>query len=214
MANNNMKEYRTVGFEQLIRDTTKEILEEGDIFDLGMCSEVIMTYDNDGRARITSNGDVDIDYITLPTYAFSSGFRPQNKKLAKLFDDIMESNTDMARERIWDEYKDELAEIGITDKDDVEYYTLSENGRDDLADQFSEYEMDLEGTDLYTDVYCEITEVDEGFEFTVTMTVDDEYGRALVKDYKSNSVILEEDMDERDLRDTIESAIKEVTYQF
>lgn len=54
----------------------------------------------------------------------------------------------------------------------------------------------------------------EGIELTVSMTVQDEYGHSLVKDYKSNSVILEEDMDERDLRDTIESAIKEVTEQF
>lgn len=210
-----MKEYRTVGFEQLIRDVTKDILESNeDFFDLGMCSEVVMTYDVDGRARITSNGDVDIDYLTLPTYAFSSGFTPKNKKLAKIFDDIVESNRNIARERIWDEYQDELVEIGITDEDDIEYYTLSENGREDLAEQFSEYEMDLEGTDLYTDVYCEITEVDEGFEFNVSMTVQDENGCVLVKDYKSNSVILEEDMDERDLRDTIESAIKEVTEQF
>ena len=211
-----MKEYRTVGFEQLIRDTTKEILEEGDIFDLGMCSEVIITYDNEGRARITSNGDVDMSYLTLPTYAFSSGYTPKNKKLEKLFDNIMESNMESARERLWDNNEDELIALGIEDKDDekLNYNDLYEMGASDLAEELSEYEMDMEGTDLYTNIFCEITEVDEGFEFTVTMTVDDEYSHALVKDYKSNSVIFEENMDERDLRDTIESAIKEVTEQF
>ncbi len=86
----------------------------------------------------------------------------------------------------------------------------------DLAEELSEYEMDIEGTDLYTDVYCELEEVDEGVELTVSMTIQDEYGHALVKDYKSNTVLLQEDVsiENGDLEEFIEDAIKEVTEQF
>lgn len=214
-----LKEYRTVGFEQLVRDTIVEVLEDShsDLFDLGMADGII-TYDNEGRARITSNGDVDMDYITLPTYFWSSGYTPSNKKTAKLVDDIIDMNMESARERLWDENKDELIELGITDKDDekLNYNDLSDMGADDLANELSEYEMDLEGTDLYTDVYCQLEETDEGIELTITMTVDDEYGHALVKDYKSNTVLLQEDVteDEDDLEEFITDAIREVTEQF
>lgn len=209
-----IKEYRTVGFEQLVRDTLVDILEEGDIFDLGMCSEVIMTYDNRGRARIRNDGSVEMDYITLPTYAWSSGYTPKNKKLAKLFDDMNESNMKMAKERLWDENKDELIELGITSEDDekLNYSDLTDMGADDLAEELSEYEMDLEGMDLYTDVLCQLEETDEGIELTVSMTVQDEYGHALVKDYKSNTVLLQEDVD--DLEEFVTDAIREVTEQF
>ena len=89
-------------------------------------------------------------------------------------------------------------------------------GAGDLAEELSEYEMDLEGTDLYTDVYCELEETDEGIELTVSMTVQDEYCHALVKDYKSNTVVLDENklQDEGDLTEVIEKAIREVTEQF
>lgn len=210
-----IKEYRTVGFEQLVRDTIVEILENShsDLFNLGMADGII-TYDNKGSARITSNGDVDIDYITLPTYFWSSGYTPSNKKTAKLCEDMMDSQFDYARERLWDENKDELIELGITDKDDenLEYNALYDMGAGDLAEELSEYEMDLEGMDLYTDVYCELEETDEGIELTITMTVDDEYGHALVKDYKPNTVLLREDTD--DLEEFITDAIREVTEQF
>lgn len=218
-----IKEYRTVGFEQLVRDTIVSILENpesynSDLFDLGMCSEVIMTYDCKGRARIRNDGSIEIDYLTLPTYAWSSGYTPQNKKLAKLFDDMNESNMEMAKERLWDENKDELIELGITDKDDekLNYNDLYDLGAGDLAEELSEYEMDLEGMDLYTDVYCELEETDEGIELTITMTVDDEYGHALVKDYKSNTVLLQEDVstENGDLEEFITDAIREVTEQF
>ena len=214
-----IKEYRTVGFEQLVRDTIVSILENpesynSDLFDLGMCSEVIMTYDCKGRARIRNDGSVEIDYLTLPTYAWSSGYTPKNKKLAKLFDDMNESNMEMAKERLWDENKDELIELGITDKDNekLNYNDLYDMGAGDLAEELSEYEMDLEGMDLYTDIYCQLEETDEGIELTITMTVDDEYGHALVKDYKSNTVLLQEDAD--DLEEFITDAIREVTEQF
>ena len=209
-----LKEYRTVGFEQLVRDTLVDILEEGDIFDLGMCSEVIMTYDNQGRARIRNEGSVEMDYLTLPTYAWSSGYTPKNKKLAKLFDDMNESNMEMAKEKLWDENKDELIELGITSEDDekLNYSDLTDMGADDLAEELSEYEMDLEGMDLYTDVLCQLEETDEGIELTVSMTVQDEYGHALVKDYKSNTVLLQEDVD--DLEEFVTDAIREVTKQF
>lgn len=209
-----IKEYRTVGFEQLIRDTIIEVLEDphSDLFDLGY-SDGIITYDNEGRATITSHGDVDIDYLTLPTYFWSSGYTPNNKKTAKLCEDMIEMNIESARERLWDENKDELIELGITDKDDekLNYNDLSDMGADDLAEELSEYEMDLEGMDLYTDVYCELEETDEGIELTITMTVDDEYGHALVKDYKSNTVLLQED---DDLEELITDAIRKVTKQF
>ena len=211
-----LKEYRTVGFEQLVRDTIVSILENpesynSDLFDI---PDGIILYDNKGRARITSNGNVDIDYITLPTYFWSSGERPSNKKTAKLIDDIIDMNMESARERLWDENKDELIELGITDKDDekLNYNDLYDMGAGDLAEELSEYEMDMEGTDLYTDVYCELEETDEGIELTVSMTVQDEYGHALVKDYKSNTVLLQEDAD--DLEEFITDAIKEVTEQF
>ena len=210
-----LKEYRTVGFEQLVRDTIVSILEDphSDLFNLGM-SDGIITYDNKGRAEILSNGDVNMDYITLPTYFWSSGYRPTNKKTAKLVDDIIDMNMESARERLWDENKDELIELGITDKDDenLEYHALYDMGAGDLAEELSEYEMDLEGTDLYTDVLCELEETDEGIELTVSMTVQDEYGHALVKDYKLNSVLLQEDAD--DLEEFITDAIREVTEQF
>ena len=210
-----IKEYRTVGFEQLVRDTIVSILEDSnsDLFNLGMADGII-TYDNKGRARITSNGDVDMDYITLPTYFWSSGYTPSNKKTAKLVEDIIDMNMESARERLWDENKDELIELGITDKDDenLEYHALYDMGASDLAEELSEYEMDLEGTDLYTDVYCQLEETDEGIELTVSMTVQDEYGHALVKDYKPNTVLLQEDAD--DLEEFITDAIREVTEQF
>ena len=214
-----IKEYRTVGFEQLVRDTIVNILEDSnsDLFNLGMADGII-TYDNKGRARITSNGDVDMDYITLPTYFWSSGYTPSNKKTAKLVDDIIDMNMESARERLWDENKDELIELGITDKDDenLEYHALYDMGAGDLAEELSEYEMDLEGTDLYTDVYCELEETDEGIELTVSMTVQDEYGHALVKDYKSNTVLLQEDVsaENGDLEEFITDAIRKVTEQF
>lgn len=210
-----IKEYRTVGFEQLVRDTIVEVLENphSDLFDLGY-SDGIITYDNKGRAEILSNGDVNMDFITLPTYFYSSGYTPSNKKLAKLIDDIMDSNFKYARERLWDENKDELIELGITDEDDekLNYHDLYDMGASDLAEELSEYEMDMEGTELFTDVYCELEETDEGIELTVSMTVQDEYGYALVKDYKSNTVLLQEDAD--DLEEFITDAIKEVTEQF
>lgn len=214
-------EYRTSGFEQLVRDTIVDILEDNDaddLFDLGMSNEVIMTYDNKGRSNVRNDGSVEIDYLTLPVYAWSSGYRPENKKLEKLFNDIMEMNFESARERMWHEYKDELIALGITGEDDekLNYSDLYDMGEGGLAERLSEYEMDLEGTDLYTDVYCQLEEVAEGIELTVTMTVDDEYGHALVKDYKSNTVVLNEDelQDEDDLREAIEDAIKKVTKQF
>ena len=210
-----LKEYRTVGFEQLVRDTIVSVLEDphSDLFNLGMADGII-TYDNKGRARITSNGDVDMDYITLPTYFWSSGYTPSNKKTEKLVEDIIDMNMESARERLWDENKDELIELGITDKDDenLEYHALYDMGASDLAEELSEYEMDLEGTDLYTDVLCELEETDEGIELIVSMTVQDEYGHALVKDYKSNTVLLQEDAD--DLEEFITDAIREVTEQF
>ena len=210
--------YRTMGFIQEVRDTIVEVLEDphSDLFDLGYCDGII-TYDNDGRARITSNGDVDMDFITLPTYFYSSGYTPSNKKTAKLVDDIMNSNFELARETLWDEYEDELVALGITDKDDekLNYNDLYDMGEGHLAEILSEYEMDIEGTDLYTDVYCELEETDEGVELTVTMTVDDEYGHALVKDYKSNTVLLQDVLAENgDLEEFIEDAIKKVTKQF
>lgn len=214
-----IKEYRTVGFEQLIRDTIVEVLEDPhlDLFGLGM-NDGIITYDNEGRARITSNGDVDIDYITLPTYFWSSGYTPSNKKTAKLVDNIIDMNMELARERLWDENKDELIELGITDKDDkkLNYNDLYDMDAIDLAEELSEYEMDLEGTDLYTDVYCELEETDEGIELIVSMTVQDEYGHALVKDYKPNTVLLQEDVftENGDLKEFITDTIKEVTEQF
>lgn len=211
-----IKEYRTVGFEQLVRDTIVSILENPESYnsDLFKVHDGIITYDNKGRARITSNGDVDMDYITLPTYFWSSGERPSNKKTAKLIDDIIDMNMESARERLWDENKDELIELGITDKDDekLNYNDLYDMGASDLAEELSEYEMDMEGTDLYTDVYCELEETDEGIELTVSMTVQDEYGHALVKDYKSNTVLLQEDVD--DLEEFVTDAIREVTEQF
>lgn len=214
-ARESLKEYRTVGFEQLVRDTIVEVLEDprSDLFDLGMADGII-TYNNKGCARITSNGDVDMDFITLPTYFWSSGKRPSNKKTAKLIEDIMESNMEYAKEGLWRKYKDELIALGITSKDDekLNYSDLTDMGADDLAEELSEYEMDLEGTDLYTDVYCQLEETDEGIELTVSMTVQDEYGYVLVKDYKSNTVLLQEDAD--DLEEFITDAIKEVTEQF
>ena len=215
-----IKEYRTVGFEQLVRDTIVSILENPESYnsDLFEVHDGIITYDNKGRARITSNGDVDMDYITLPTYFWSSGERPSNKKTAKLIDDIIDMNMESARERLWDENKDELIELGITDKDDekLNYHDLYDMDAGDLAEELSEYEMDMEGTDLYTDVYCELEEIDEGVELTISMTVQDEYGHALVKDYKSNTVLLDENklQDEGDLTEVIEKAIREVTEQF
>ena len=210
-----IKEYRTVGFEQLVRDTIVSVLENphSDLFDLGM-TDGIITYDNKGRAEILSNGDVNMDYITLPTYFYSSGYTPSNKKLAKLIDDIMDSNFKYAREKLWDENKDELIELGITSEDDenLEYHALYDMGAGDLAEELSEYEMDMEGTELFTDVYCELEETDEGIELTVSMTVQDEYGHALVKDYKPNTVLLQEDAD--DLEEFITDAIREVTEQF
>jgi hypothetical protein len=208
-----IKEYRTVGFEQLVRDTIISILEDphSDLFEI---QDGIITYDNKGRAETLSSGDVNIDYITLPTYFWSSGERPSNKKTAKLIDDIIDMNMESARERLWDENKDELIELGITDKDDekLNYNDLYDMGAGNLAEELSEYEMDLEGTDLYTDVFCELEETDEGIELTVSMTVQDEYGHALVKDYKSNTVLLQEDAD--DLEEFITDAIREVTEQF
>lgn len=215
-----LKEYRTVGFEQLVRDTIVSILENPESYnsDLFEVHDGIITYDNKGRARITSNGDVDMDYITFPTYFWSSGERPSNKKTAKLIDDIIDMNMESARERLWDENKDELIELGITDKDDekLNYNDLYDMGASDLAEELSEYEMDMEGTDLYTDVYCELEETDEGIELTVSMTVQDEYGHALVKDYKPNTVLLQEDVsaENGDLEEFITDAIKEVTEQF
>lgn len=210
-----LKEYRTVGFEQLVRDTIVSILEDphSDLFDLGY-SDGIVTYDNKGRARITSNGDVDIDYITLPTYFYSSGYTPSNKKLAKICEDMMDSQLDYARERVWDENKDELIELGITDKDDekLNYNDLYDMGARDIAEELSNYENDLDGMDLYTDVFCELEETDEGIELTVSMTVQDEYGHALVNNYKPNTVLLQEDVD--DLEEFITDAIREVTEQF
>ena len=215
--NKSLKEYRTVGFEQLVRDTIVEVLEDphSDLFDLGMADGII-TYDNKGRAEILSNGDVNMDYITLPTYFWSSGYTPSNKKLAKICEDMMEAQKEFARERIFDDYKDELVEIGIKDEEDenLTYDYLFDLGLYDIADRLNEYEMDLEGMDLYTDVYCELEETDEGIELTVSMTVQDEYGHALVKDYKSNIVLLSEDLDERKLTDVIENAIRKVTEQF
>lgn len=213
--NKSLKEgYRTMGFIQDVRDTVVEVLEDphSDLFDLGYCDGII-TYDNKGRARITSNGDVDMDYITLPTYFYSSGYTPSNKKTAKLVDNIMDMNFENARERLWDTNKDELIELGITDKDDerLNYNDLYDMGAEDLANWLSEYEMDIEGTDLYTDVYCQLEEVDEGVELTVSMTIQDEYGSALVKDYKSNTVIIKED---DDLTKSVEDAIRKVTEQF
>lgn len=214
-----IKEYRTVGFEQLVRDTIVEVLEDShlDLFDLGV-NDGIITYDNKGRARITSNGDIDMNYLTLPTYFWSSGYTPSNKKTAKLVDNIIDMNMESARERLWYEYKDELIELGITDKDDekLNYSDLSNMGADDLAEELSEYEMDGEGTELFTDVYCELEETDEGIELTVSMIVQDEYGHALVKDYKSNTVLLDENklQDLGDLTEVIEKAIREVTEQF
>ena len=208
-----IKEYRTVGFERLVRDTIISVLEDphSDLFEI---QDGIITYDNKGRARITSNGDVDMDFITLPTYFWSSGERPSNKNTAKLIDNIIDMNMESARERLWDENKDELIELGITDKDDekLNYNDLYDLGADDLAEELSEYEMDMEGTELFTDVYCELEETDEGIELTVSMTVQDEYGHALVKDYKSNTVLLQEDAD--DLEEFITDAIREVTEQF
>lgn len=210
-----LKEYRTVGFEQLVRDTIVSILEDphSDLFDLGY-SDGIVTYDNKGRARITSNGDVDIDYITLPTYFYSSGYTPSNKKLAKICEDMMDSQLDYARERVWDENKDELIELGITDKDDekLNYNDLYDMGARDIAEELSNYENDLDGMDLYTDVFCELEETDEGIELTVSMTVQDEYGHALVNNYKPNTVLLQEDVD--DLEEFITDTIREVTEQF
>jgi hypothetical protein len=214
-----LKEYRTVGFEHLVRDTIVEILEDphSDLFDLGMADGII-TYDNKGRARITSNGDVDMDYITLPTYFWSSGYTPSNKKMAKLCEDMMEGQKEFARERIFDDYKDELIEIGIKDEEDenLTYDYLFDLGLYDIADRLDEYEMDLEGMDLYTDVLCQLEETDEGIELTVSMTIQDEYGHALVKDYKSNTVLLQEDVSEEngDLEEFITDAIREVTEQF
>lgn len=213
-ARKSLKEYRTVGFEQLVRDTIVSVLEDShsDLFDLGM-SDGILTYDVQGRSRITSNGDVEIDYLTLPTYFWSSGYTPSNKKMAKLCEDMIDSQMDYARERLWNENKDELIELGITDKDDknLEYNALYDMGAGDLAEELSEYEMDLEGMDLYTDIYCELEETDEGIELTVSMAVQDEYGHALVKDYKSNTVLLQED---DNLEEVITDAIREVTKQF
>lgn len=207
-----LKEYRTVGLEQEVRDKCIEILEDShsDLFELGY-SDAIITYDNDGRAETTSSGDVWIDYITLPLYSWSSGSFPSNKKAEKIFNNIIDTNMEMARERLWDKYEDELVELGITDKNDdkLNYNDLYDMNRGDLAEELSEYEMDMEGTELYTQVSCDITKVDYGIELEVSMLIADEYGHALVKDYKSKSVIITEDT--KDIEDVILDCIRSVT---
>lgn len=207
-----LKEYRTVGLEQEVREKCIEILEDShsDLFGLEY-SDAILTYDNKGRAKTTSSGDVWIDYITLPLYSWSSGSFPSNKKAEKIFNSIIDTNIEMARERLWDEYEDELVELGITSKDDdkLNYNDLYDMDRGDLAEKLSEYEMDMEGTELYTNVGCDITEVDDGIELEVSMLIADEYGYALVKDYKSKSVIITEDT--KDIEDVILDCIRSVT---
>ena len=207
-----LKEYHIVGLEQEVRDKCIEILEDphSDLFDLGM-SDALITYNNDGRAETTSSGDVWIDYITLPLYSWSSDSFPSNKKAEKIFNNIIDTNIEMARERLWDKYEDELVELGITDKDDdkLNYNDLYDMNRGDLAEELSEYEMDMEGTELYTQVSCDITEVDDGIELEVSMLIADEYGHVLVKDYKSKSVIITEDT--KDIEDTILDCIRSVT---
>lgn len=207
-----LKEYRTVGLEQEVREKCIEILEDShsDLFGLEY-SDAILTYDNKGRAETTSSGDVWIDYITLPLYSWSSGSFPSNKKAEKIFNSIIDTNIEMARERLWDEYEDELVELGITGKDDnkLNYNDLYDMDRDDLAEKLSEYEMDMEGTELYTNVDCDITEVNDGIELEVSMLIADEYGYVLVKDYKSKSVIITEDT--KDIEDVILDCIRSVT---
>lgn len=207
-----IKEYRTVGLEQEVREKCIEILEDShsDLFDLNM-SDAIILYDNEGRAETTSSGDVFINYITLPLYCWSSGSYPSNKDTKKIIDKIIDYNMDYAKERLWDEHEDELKELGIESKDDdnLEYNSLYELGASDLAEELSEYEMDMEGTELYTDVLCGITEVDEGIELEVSMRICDEYAHVLVKNYKSNSVVITEN--NKDIEDIILDCIRSVT---
>lgn len=218
-----IKEIRTMGDTvSIVRNAIKEIFESntyykyGIDFDLGYANEVVMTYDNDGRAEILSNGNVVCNYLTLPPYAYSSGFSPKNKNLSKLFDSIMDASFDIARDRIWDEYEDELIEVGIEDRNDdkLNYNDLYDLGLSDIAEELSEYEMDLEGTDLYTSVYAEVDETDDGVEVEIRMTVDDEYGKALVRDYKSKSCFIENDTDESDIYEILQDTINDVTKQF
>ena len=82
--------------ELMVKDFCVDIIEndKNDLFDLGRDTRII-NYDDEAEANDYSRGIVDINYNTIPAYAWDSGFKPKNKKLAKLFDDLYADNNDM-----------------------------------------------------------------------------------------------------------------------
>ena len=207
-----LKEYRTMGFEGEVLDTLKAILESRDL-DFGV-DDVVLTYDNDGRAEITKEGNIYCNYITTLEYAWSSGYYPSNKDAYKLFNDLIEFDMQYARENLWDKHKDELIALGIKGEKDkkLNYHDLYDMGAVDLAEELDRYEMDYMSDDeLYTEIYCTLEETDDGIEVTVYMDIEDEYSSALVK-YKPVTVLVNEDM--KDWRDILEDAVNEVAGQF
>lgn len=79
--------------ELMVKDFCMDILEndKNDLFDLGRNSRII-DY-NDAEANDYSRGIVDINYNTTPANDWE--FKPKNKKLAKLFDNLYADNNDM-----------------------------------------------------------------------------------------------------------------------
>ena len=82
--------------ELMVKDFCVDILEndKNDLFDLGRNTRII-NYDDEAEANDYSRGIVDINYNTIPAYAWDSEFKPKNKKLAKLFEDLYADDNDM-----------------------------------------------------------------------------------------------------------------------
>lgn len=212
-AKKSLKEYRTMGFEGEVLEALKNILESRDL-DFGV-DDVVITYDNDGRAQITREGNIYCDYITVLEYAWSSEYFPSNKEAKKLFEQLIDFDMQYAREALWSEYKDELTALGIKGDDDdkLNYHDLHDMGAEDLAEQLDEYEMRYMSEDeIYTQIYCNLEETDSGIEVIVSMDIEDEYGAVLVKGYKPVSVVINEDM--RDWERILGDAVFSVAEQF
>ena len=80
---------------------------------------------------------------------------------------------------------------------------------DDIVSEYDYDNEDHEDWALFVGVWCGISEIDEGIEVEVRMEIEDEYGKVLVDNYKSNEFVISED--EKDLSKIIENGIKEVT---
>lgn len=118
------------------------------------------------------------DYrIALDMIAYDESEMPTNREAYNSLQSDIDYSYEVSQEYFFDDYKDELAKVGITDYKDVSHSALSDAGLDDLAEEFDdEFRRTLNDSDWYNIITCTIYENDNNnYSVDIDVTFKDAY---------------------------------------